>query len=38
MATLKLDVPREIDVAKLKFDRKALGKAFMNVRRLVSGR
>jgi len=38
LATLKLDVPREIDVAKLKFDRKALGKAFMNVRRLVSGR
>ena len=37
LATLKLDVPREIEVAKLKFDRKALGKAFMNDQRLVSG-
>lgn len=37
LATLKLELPREIEVAKLKFDRKALGKAFMADQRLVSG-
>ncbi|KAL3781444.1 hypothetical protein ACHAW5_001521 [Stephanodiscus triporus] len=37
LATLKLDEAREVEVAKLKFDRKALGKTFMADQRLVSG-
>jgi len=37
IATLKLDQPREIESAKLKFDRKALGKAFKQDQRVVSG-
>ena len=37
VATEKVDPPREIDAAKLKIDRKALGKAFMKDQRLVSG-
>mmetsp|Transcript_14981 Transcript_14981/g.21200 ORF Transcript_14981/g.21200 Transcript_14981/m.21200 type:complete len:709 (+) Transcript_14981:111-2237(+) len=37
LATLKLDKPQEIEVAKLKFDRKSLGKAFKKDQRVVSG-
>lgn len=37
LATLKLDNPKEIEVAKLKLDRKALGKAFRQDQRVVSG-
>lgn len=37
LATLKLDKPKEIEIAKLKFDRKALGKAFRADQRVVSG-
>lgn len=37
VATLKLDEAREIEVAKLKFDRKALGKTFKADQRVVSG-
>lgn len=36
VATLKLDEAREIEVAKLKFDRKALGKTFKADQRVVS--
>ena len=36
LATLKLDEAREVEVAKLKFDRKSLGKTFMADQRLVS--
>ena len=37
LATQKLDAPVEIEVAKLKFDRKLLGAAFMANQRVVSG-
>ena len=37
LATQRLDTPKEIEVAKLKFDRKALGKAFRQDQRVVSG-
>jgi glycyl-tRNA synthetase len=37
LATLKLDVPQEKEVAKLKFDRKLLGKTFKGDQRVVSG-
>lgn len=37
LATLKLDSPKEIEMAKLKFDRKAFGKAFKQDQRVVSG-
>jgi len=37
LATLKLDKSKEIEVAKLKFDRKLLGKAFKKDQRIVSG-
>lgn len=37
LATLKLDAPQEIEVAKIKFDRKLLGAAFKNDQRVVSG-
>jgi glycyl-tRNA synthetase len=37
VATLKLDKPRETEVAKLKFDRKILGKSFKADQRVVSG-
>jgi len=37
VATEKVDPPREIEVAKIKLDRKALGKAFMKDQRVVSG-
>ncbi|KAL9181471.1 hypothetical protein ACHAXT_010276 [Thalassiosira profunda] len=37
VATMKLDEPREVSVAKLKFDRKALGKTFKADQRVVSG-
>mmetsp|Transcript_14895 Transcript_14895/g.32415 ORF Transcript_14895/g.32415 Transcript_14895/m.32415 type:complete len:707 (+) Transcript_14895:101-2221(+) len=37
VATQRLDKPMEIEVAKLKFDRKALGKAFRQDQRVVSG-
>lgn len=36
IATLKLDEPREIELAKLKFDRKALGKTFKADQRAVA--
>ena len=36
VATEKVDPPREIEVAKIKLDRKALGKAFMKDQRVVS--
>mmetsp|Transcript_14510 Transcript_14510/g.31509 ORF Transcript_14510/g.31509 Transcript_14510/m.31509 type:complete len:684 (-) Transcript_14510:106-2157(-) len=36
VATLKLDEPREIEAAKLKFDRKALGKTFKANQRVVA--
>mmetsp|Transcript_11894 Transcript_11894/g.29104 ORF Transcript_11894/g.29104 Transcript_11894/m.29104 type:complete len:684 (-) Transcript_11894:290-2341(-) len=36
VATLKLDEAREIEVAKLKFDRKALGKTFKANQRVVA--
>jgi len=36
VATLKFDKPEQIEVAKLKFDRKALGKAFKKDQRTVS--
>lgn len=36
LATQRLDTPKEIEVAKLKFDRKALGKAFRQDQRVVS--
>eukprot|EP00559_Dactyliosolen_fragilissimus_P006532 CAMPEP_0184861516 /NCGR_PEP_ID=MMETSP0580-20130426/6184_1 /TAXON_ID=1118495 /ORGANISM="Dactyliosolen fragilissimus" /LENGTH=726 /DNA_ID=CAMNT_0027359043 /DNA_START=110 /DNA_END=2290 /DNA_ORIENTATION=- len=36
LATLKLDKPKEIHVAKLKFDRKLLGKTFKADQRIVS--
>lgn len=38
VATLKLDKPKEIDVAKLKFDRKVLGKVFKKDQRIVSNK
>ena len=37
LATQRLDAPKEIEVAKIKFDRKALGKAFRQDQRVVSG-
>uniref|UniRef100_A0A7S3V646 glycine--tRNA ligase n=1 Tax=Chaetoceros debilis TaxID=122233 RepID=A0A7S3V646_9STRA len=37
IATLKLDKPQEKEVAKLKFDRKLLGKSFKGDQRVVSG-
>jgi glycyl-tRNA synthetase len=37
LATLKLDKPQEIEIAKLKFNRKALGQAFKQDQRTVSG-
>lgn len=37
VATLKLDEAREVEAAKLKFDRKALGKTFKANQRVVSG-
>ena len=37
VATLKLDKPQEKEVAKLKFDRKMLGKSFKADQRVVSG-
>lgn len=37
LATLKLDKPQEIEIAKLKFNRKALGQAFKQDQRVVSG-
>ena len=37
LATQKLDAPVEIEVAKLKFDRKLLGATFMANQRVVSG-
>ena len=37
VATMKLDKPKEIENAKLKFDRKALGMAFKGDARTVSG-
>lgn len=37
LATLKLDQPQEKEVAKLKFDRKLLGKTFKGDQRVVSG-
>lgn len=37
IATLKLDKPQEKEVAKLKFDRKLLGKSFKADQRVVSG-
>lgn len=37
LATHKLDAPQEIEVAKLKFDRKLLGEAFKGDQRVVSG-
>lgn len=36
LATLKLDIPQDIEMAKLKFDRKSLGKAFKQDQRTVS--
>lgn len=36
VATLKLDEPRDVEMAKLKFDRKALGKTFKANQRAVS--
>jgi len=36
LATLKLDTPKEIEVAKLKFDRKTLGQVFKQDQRNVS--
>lgn len=36
LATQKLDSPREIEIAKIKLDRKALGKVFMQDQRVVS--
>ena len=37
VATLKLDEAKEIEIAKLKFDRKSLGKTFKADQRVVSG-
>jgi glycyl-tRNA synthetase len=37
LATLKLDTPKDITFAKLKFDRKLLGQAFKKDQRVVSG-
>lgn len=37
VATMKYDTPIEIDVAKLKFDRKSIGMVFKKDARLVSG-
>jgi glycyl-tRNA synthetase len=37
VATVKFDKPQEMEVAKLKFDRKALGMAFKKDARIVSG-
>ena len=37
LATLKLDKPQEIEIAKLKLNRKALGQAFKQDQRVVSG-
>jgi len=37
VATVKLDKPQEKEVAKLKFDRKTLGKSFKGNQRVVSG-
>jgi len=37
IATQKLDKPKEVGTAKLKFDRKALGKTFKADQRVVSG-
>jgi glycyl-tRNA synthetase len=37
VATVKLDKPQEKEVAKLKFDRKNLGKSFKGNQRVVSG-
>lgn len=36
IATQKLDTPIDLEIAKLKFDRKALGKAFKKDQRIVS--
>ena len=36
VATMKLDTPKEIEIAKLKYDRKALGMAFKGDARTVS--
>ena len=36
VATLKLDEPKEIEIAKLKLDRKALGKTFKTDQRVVA--
>lgn len=36
VATMKYDTPKEMDVAKLKFDRKIMGMVFMKDARLVS--
>lgn len=37
VATMKYDTPKEIEIAKVKFNRKALGMAFKKDARLVSG-
>lgn len=37
VATMRYDVPKEIEIAKLKYDRKALGMAFKKDARAVSG-
>jgi glycyl-tRNA synthetase len=37
VATQRVDPPREMEVAKLTFDRKALGKVFKNDQRVVAG-
>lgn len=37
VATQKVDPPQEIEIAKLKFDRKTLGKVFKQEQRVVSG-
>jgi hypothetical protein len=37
LATLKLDTPKDLTFAKLKFDRKLLGQAFKKDQRVVSG-
>lgn len=37
VATQKLEAPKEIEIAKLKFDRKLLGKEFKKDQRVVSG-
>jgi len=37
VATMKYDTPKEVELAKLKFDRKAIGMVFKKDARLVSG-